>query len=156
MKEHQERLMSRWLGIDHGTKRIGVAVGSPEEGIATPVAVIPAEPLAEAVAEIRSLAERYDAGRIVVGWPLNMDDTEGPQGKLARAMAAELSEATGMDVRLWDERLSSFRADEALAGSLTRKKRKARQDAVAAGKILEDFLASGGPQTAPRVRDVTD
>ena len=133
--------MGRWLGIDHGTKRIGVAVGSPDEGISTPVAVIRAEPLDEAIAEIRSLAERYDAGGIVVGWPLNMDDTEGPQGKLARAMAADLSKATGMDVRLWDERLSSFSAEEKLAAAeLSKKKKIKRLDAVAAAQILEAFL----------------
>ncbi|MCD6304226.1 MAG: Holliday junction resolvase RuvX, partial [Planctomycetes bacterium] len=77
----------------------------------------------------------------------------GPQGRLAREFAAELAERTGLDVRLWDERLSSFAADEALAGLLTRKKRKARQDAVAAAEILRHFLAAGGPQTARRARD---
>ncbi|MCK4602265.1 MAG: Holliday junction resolvase RuvX, partial [Phycisphaerae bacterium] len=75
---------------------------------------------------------------------------EGPQGRLAREMAAELAEGGELDVRMWDERLSSFAADKALAGRLTRKKRKARQDAVAAAAVLEDFFTAGGAASAPR------
>ncbi len=144
----------RWVCIDHGTERLGVAAGGETDGIATPVEVIPAAPHADALDRIRQLAEAYGAGGIVVGWPLNMDDSEGPQGRLARAFAAELASATGLDVRLWDERLSSFAADRALAGTLTRKKRRARQDAVAAAEILQDFLSSGGPDAAPKPSEV--
>ena len=99
---------------------------------------------------IGQLALEYDVVGIVVGFPLNMDDSEGPQAKLARQMAAELAEATGLDVRLWDERLSSFAADQLLAGKYTRKQKKARQDAVAAASMLTDFLASSGPERAIR------
>ena len=141
--------MGRWLGIDHGTRRIGVAVGSTSDGVATPLTVIEAASIRRAAERIRRLADEYGAEGIVVGWPLNMDDTEGPQAKLARAAAADLAEATGMDVRLWDERLSSFAADELLAGTLSRKKVRHWQDAVSAAAILRDFLASGGPQAAP-------
>ena len=141
--------MSKWLGIDHGTKRIGVAVGDTASGIAGPVTVIDATHPDSALAEIRQLAKDHEVDGIVVGWPINMDDTEGPQGKLARQAAVEWAEATGMDVRMWDERLSSFEADQALAGHLTRKKRRQRQDAIAAANILQDFLASGGPEGAP-------
>jgi putative Holliday junction resolvase len=83
-----------------------------------------------------------------------MDGTEGPQGRTARTAAAELAAATGLDVRLWDERLSSFAADQALSGTMTSGKKKARQDAVAAAAILQDFLASDGPHSAPRPQDV--
>jgi len=75
---------------------------------------------------------------------------------LARQMAGELAEATGLDVRLWDERLTSFAADEALAGSYTRKKKKARHDAVAAAAMLRHFLLDDGPHKAPRPGDVAD
>jgi len=145
--------MGLWLGIDHGTRRIGLAAGNTRDSIASPLAVIDAQPHSAAIERIQRYAADYRAEGIVVGWPLNMDDSEGPQGKLARAMAVELAAATGLDVRLWDERLSSFAADEALAGMLTRKKKKARQDAVAAAVILQDFLSSGGPDAAPRVDD---
>ncbi len=146
--------MARWLGIDHGTRRIGVAVGSTDAAVASPVEVLPAAPAGQARRRIAEIVAEYEADGVVVGWPLNMDDTEGPQGRLARAMAAELAEATGLDVRLWDERLSSFAADQALAGSYTRKQKRARQDAVAAAAILQDFLASDGPANAPRPADV--
>lgn len=140
--------MTRWLGIDHGTKRIGIAVGNDADGIATPLEVVAAEPLAMAIEQIVRLAGEYQAGAAVVGWPLNMDDSEGPQGRLAREMACTLADQTDLDVRLWDERLTSFEADQALAGQLTRKKKRRRQDAVAAAMILKDFFARGGPDSA--------
>lgn len=146
--------MGCWLGIDHGTVRIGIAVGDTVTGIASPLAVVPARPPAHAIDEISRLADEYRADGLVVGWPLNMDDSEGPQGLVARGMACRLAEATGMDVRMWDERLSSFVADEVLAGRLTRKKRKARQDAIAAATFLQDFLSSGGPAAALRPDDI--
>jgi len=141
--------MGQWLGIDHGTKRIGVAVGSTSEGIASPVTIVPGQPFEAAAMQIAELAEKYGAEGMVVGWPLNMDGTEGPQGRLARSRAQELAQLTGLDVRLWDERLSSFVADQALAGAFTRKGKKARQDAVAAAVILQAFLAAGGRDSAP-------
>jgi putative Holliday junction resolvase len=148
--------MSRWLGIDHGTRRIGIAAGSTEDGIAGPLEVIAAAPAELAVRRIQQLALDYRVDGVVVGWPLNMDDTEGPQAKLVRRMASALAEATGLDVRLWDERLTSFEADEALAGLFTRKGRKARQDAVAAAAMLRHFLIADGPDKAPRPADVAD
>ena len=148
--------MGRWLGIDHGTRRMGVAAGSTQDGIAGPLEVIPAVPAELAVRRIRQLARDYRVDGVVVGWPLNMDDTEGPQARLVRRMACELAEATGLDVRLWDERLTSFEADEALAGLFTRKGRKARQDAVAAAAMLRHFLIANGPDNAPRPADVAD
>jgi len=146
--------MGLWLGIDYGARRIGVAGGSTSDGIATPLTSLPGEPLTGAIEQIRALADDYGAEGIVVGWPLNMDDTEGPQALLARRAAEQIRDVLGMDVRMWDERLSSFSADQALAGRLTRKKRKDRQDAVAAATFLQDFLSCGGPDTAPRPADL--
>jgi putative Holliday junction resolvase len=148
--------MGRWLGIDHGTRRIGIAAGNTEDGIAGPLEVIAAVPAELAVRRIQQLALDYRVDGVVVGWPLNMDDTEGPQARLVRRMASALAEATGLDVRLWDERLTSFEADEALAGLFTRKGRKARQDAVAAAAMLRHFLIANGPDKAPRPGDVAD
>jgi putative Holliday junction resolvase len=145
--------MGRWLGIDYGARRIGIAAGSTGDGIASPLEVIPAEPKEPAVGRIRQLVEDYQVEGIVVGWPLNMDGTEGPQAETVRRMATDLAEATGLDVRMWDERLSSFEADRKLAGLLTRKKKKRRQDAVAAAVMLKDFLSSGGPESARKPGD---
>ena len=148
--------MGRWLGIDHGTKRIGVAAGDTTDRIASPVEVIPASPQAGAIERIGQLAAEYQVDGIVVGWPLSMDDSEGRQGKLARTMASELARATGLDVRLWDERLSSFEADQALAGLLTSKKRKAKRDAIAAAAVLREFLSADGPASASRPDELTE
>lgn len=146
--------MTSWLAIDYGSQRIGVAVGNMQTGIASPLEVIPAQPLRQALQKITTLASEYSVAGIVVGWPLNMDDTEGPQGKLVRQVARELSQVCRLDVRLWDERLSSFQADQELAGMFTRKKKKQRQDAHAAAAILKDFIASNGPSVAVRPSDV--
>lgn len=141
--------MSCWLGIDHGTKRIGVAVGDTASKIATPLEVLAAAPQERAIERIGELARQYQAEGIVVGLPLNMDGSEGPQAALARRMAGQIAGALGLPVRLFDERLSSFAADQALSGLLTRGKKKARQDAVAAAAMLHDFLAAGCPPTQP-------
>ncbi|MBN1554836.1 MAG: Holliday junction resolvase RuvX [Phycisphaerae bacterium] len=146
--------MSRWMGIDHGSKRIGLAVGTTEDGFAAPVTVLQAGPEPQILAEITRLAGEYDVDGLVVGWPLNMDDTEGPQARAARDFAVALQRASNRDVRLWDERLSSFHADTALAGQLTRSKRKARQDAVAAATFLGEFLKNEGPTSAPKPEEI--
>lgn len=130
-----------------------MAAGDTATGIAGPLEVLHAEPAEELIPRILALAEDHRAEGIVVGWPLNMDDTEGPQGRAARELAKQIAEACALDVRLWDERLSSFEADQALAGQLTRNKRRARQDAIAAAVILQDFLARGGPDAAPKPHD---
>jgi len=142
--------MGRWLGIDPGTRRIGVAVGSADPPVASPVTVLPASPEPSAVRALADLAEQYGVEGVVVGLPLNMDGTAGPQALHARRFAATLARATRRQVRLWDERLSSFAADQALAGNYTRKKRRARQDAVAATAMLQDFLGADGPARAER------
>ena len=147
--------MTRWLALDHGHKRIGAAIGATEDGFATPLVVLPAEPVADLPERIRKLFEEYQPDGIVVGLPLNMDDTIGPQALEALRFATELTRQTGLDVRMWDERLSSFDADKALAGHLTRKKRRAHQDAVAAASFLQDFLQSDGPNTAKHPEDFT-
>ena len=143
--------MARWLAIDTGDKRMGLAVGSDLDGIVTPLEVIDASPLADAIETILQRAREYEVEGLVVGLPLNMDDTVGPQAEVARAIAVEIATATGINVRLWDERLSSFVADQALAGQLTRGKRRKRQDAVAAAAFLTDFLTGDGPAVGEKV-----
>ena len=79
---------------------------------------------------------------LVVGLPINMDDTEGPRALAARDFGRTIAERTGLPVEFQDERLSSFEADETLKGSgLTRKGKKRIQDAIAAATILEDWIA---------------
>jgi putative Holliday junction resolvase len=141
--------MSRWLGIDHGTRRIGAALGDTDSRFASPLEAFSADDPA-LMRKFLALAERYGAAGVVVGWPLNDDGSEGPQAVLTRQFALELSRATGLDVRLWDETLSSFEADEKLKGLHTRAGKRLRHDAVAAAAFLNDFLAADGPARAPK------
>ncbi len=93
------------------------------------------------IKQIIKAADEYDVAEWVVGLPLNMDDTEGPQAKTTRKFGQRLEEISGKKVHFFDERLSSLTADEYLAqAQLTRKKKKARRDRVAAQVILQTFL----------------
>ncbi|HOW71697.1 MAG TPA: Holliday junction resolvase RuvX [Phycisphaerae bacterium] len=136
----------RFLGVDLGGKRIGLALGESESGVASPLRTIDARAdIAGDVSAILAVADEYAADAIVLGLPLNMDDTEGPQARLSREVAAALERAGSLPVRLYDERLTSHAADQRLAGrELTRKRKKARQDAVAAQVLLESFMAGLG------------
>ena len=131
-----------FLGIDYGSKRIGLAVSGPGRKIASPLATVKATGrMANDVRAVLSRAEGYDIDAFVVGLPLNMDGTAGEQAKLAKRFGDELARATGHAVHYQDERLSSISACELLApAELTRKKRKAHVDRVAAQVILQDFL----------------
>ena len=134
--------IARYLGIDYGTRRIGLAVSDPDGTIASPVTVIEhaGDPAAQS-RRIITVAADYGADAFVVGLPLNMDGTEGPQALLTRNFAAALADMSGFTVHFVDERLTSISADEHLLDArLTRGKKKARRDAVAAQIILQSFL----------------
>ena len=137
----------RICGIDYGTVRIGLAVGDLEGGIASPLATLNAPGnVDDQVRVIIEAAAAYDVGQWVVGLPLNMDDTEGPQAKTTRDFGRRLEAISGKTVHFFDERLSSVTADELLApAELTRKKHKARRDRVAAQVILQSFLDENRP-----------
>lgn len=139
--------MASYLGIDYGTKRIGLAVGDDVTQTASPVTTVMAQGHADRDAErIAAVADEYGAVAFVLGLPLNMDSTEGPQARLVRAFGTVLAARTGLDVHYVDERLSSFAADELLRpAELTRKKKKGVQDAVAAAVILQTFLSEERP-----------
>lgn len=138
-----DRLPLPLLGIDPGTVRVGVA-SAGGLGIVTPVGFLNAEPRAELLANIAALARERDCRGIIVGLPVNMDGTEGPSAEFARRMGAEIAAATGLPVAFCDERLTSYIAQKKIGElGLTRKKRKARVDAVAAAGILETYLAQG-------------
>ena len=134
--------MPRFLGIDHGSKRIGLAVSDPGATLASPLSTVAASGnLSDEIAAVLSRAEEYEIDAFVVGLPLNMDDTEGDQAKTVRRFGAELGRVSGKPVHYWDERLSSRAAEELLRpAELTRKKRKARLDRVAAQVMLQGFL----------------
>jgi len=134
--------MARYLGVDYGQKRIGLAISDPTGRIASPIRVVPArgQPRRDARAVLQVIGE-YDVEAIVVGLPLNMDDTEGPQAKQSRAFGKAIGELTGLPVHYWDERLSTFAADALIdQAGISPRKRRRRRDAVAAQLILQGFL----------------
>lgn len=131
----------RYLAIDLGDKRTGLAVGDDATGIVSPQGVVVTGDEQERVRGILRAIEEVGADQLVVGLPLNMDGSEGPGAKKARDMAKALKQRTGLKVHLFDERLSSAAADEQMSQSgLTHKQKKMRRDALAAGNILRGFL----------------
>ena len=131
----------RYLAVDLGDKRTGLAIGDDETRLASPLTVIEVargEMLIDAIAD--SIKEQAPDA-IVLGLPLNMDGTEGPQAKLAREFGEQLQKRCGLEVNYHDERLTSFAADQQMAGTgRTHKQKKRLRDALAAAEILRDFL----------------
>lgn len=136
--------MTRFLGIDHGTRRIGLAIGDSALHLVSPLEPVSTRGrIEEDVAAVLARAEEYAADEFVIGLPLNMDDSEGPQAKLARQFGDTLQAKSGKTIHYFDERLTSLAADELLReGDFTRKQRRARQDGVAAQVMLQVFLES--------------
>lgn len=142
----------RYLCIDLGDKRTGIAVGDDVTRLASPVEVleVPRErdagaALLEALA--RAVAEHLGPrDEIVIGLPLNMDGSEGERAHLVREFAEAVRERTGREIHFQDERLSSAQADWDMGRTgLTHKQKKARRDALAAAAILRDFLSPRAP-----------
>lgn len=133
----------RYLAIDPGQKRSGLALGDDVTGIVTPVKSITAKNEQQWLKQVANAIQEYQPAALVVGLPLNMDGSEGPAATRSKALAAKLNETTGLDVYLFDERLSSFEADREMANSgLSRSQKQLRRDALAASVILRDFFAS--------------
>jgi len=129
----------KYLAVDYGNKRTGLAVCDRNETMASPFSVIH-EP-SRVIQVISEVVEEERIEGIVIGLPLNMDDSEGFQAKRVREFGKTLSGKVEVPILFHDERLSSFSASEKLATmALTRSRRKKRLDAVAAAEILEGFL----------------
>ena len=133
----------RYLAIDYGFKRIGLAICDPAEQFVSPLCQLPRNPQnpSAVIQRIRQLIDENHIDQIVVGLPLNMDDSEGPQAQKSRTFADQLKKITDRPIHLHDERLSSAAADDMLQNTgFTTKKRKQRRDMLAACAILQDFL----------------
>lgn len=134
--------MGRWIGIDYGTRRVGIALADPRGRIASPATQLSSagSPPADAEQVLRWAAD-HDPGGFVVGLPRNMDGTDSRQTRITRAFAASLQRQTTLPVELWDERLSSLQANQHLAAAKTRRvRRQDLRDALAAQVILQSFL----------------
>lgn len=134
--------VKRYLGIDYGSKRIGLALGDDITRVAVPLATVEAAgSLEQQVAAVRRAARDYEVHALVIGLPLNMDDSEGPAAAAALAFGTALGRITGLPVSYVDERLSTRTASDLLIpAGLTRKKKKSRVDRVAAQVLLQTFL----------------
>ncbi len=129
----------RYLAIDYGAKHTGVAICDSSETIVSPLAVI--EGQKDLLDRIVQLVETENVGAIVLGLPLNMDDSVGPQAKLVFQFAEQLRERLSIPIHFQDERLTSFAAEQKSAPLESRgKKKQKRLDAIAAAAILEAFL----------------
>ena len=132
----------KWLAVDYGDARTGLAVCDAGELLARPVTVIHSHKMEEVLTQTVAAARSEGAGRIVVGNPINMNGTAGPRSELCQAFADRLRVLSGLPVVLWDERSTTVSAIGILNTTDTRgKKRKAVVDAVAATLILESYLA---------------
>jgi putative holliday junction resolvase len=129
------------IGLDLGSKTIGVAVSDPDRRLATPVETILRKRFKLDAERLFALAGERRAVGFVLGLPVNMDGTEGPRAQATRAFARNLAKLTALPIGLWDERLSTAAVERALiAADAGRAKRKAVIDQHAAAYILQGAL----------------
>jgi putative Holliday junction resolvase len=128
----------RLLGLDPGTRRLGLALSDVNRRIATPYAIIPRTKIAPIAAEIATITAREGVGGLVIGWPVSED---GRRAQSTRDWAFALSAATALPTLLWDESFSTADAHEhMIEAGLSRTKRAAIIDQVAAAAILQAAL----------------
>jgi len=129
------------IGLDLGSKTIGVASSDPDRRVAAPVETIARRQFKLDAARILELAAERRAAGFVLGLPINMDGTEGPSAQSTRAFARNLARLTTLPIALWDERLSTAAVERALiAADASRARRKAVIDQHAASYILQGAL----------------
>lgn len=133
--------MQPLMGLDLGTKTIGVAVSDVMRSVATPVETVKRKKFGVDAARLLEICKDRQVGGILLGLPRNMDGTEGPRAQSTRAFARNLSQLTDLPIGFWDERLSTVAAERALIEADTsRAKRAEKIDNVAASFILQGFL----------------
>ncbi len=131
----------RYLALDLGDRRIGIAISDATGLIARPLEVMKRTSRAADFAHVAELIEKHDVETLVVGLPLNMDATEGPQAAWVRDYSAELAKVVECPLHLWDERLSTEDAEKIIhQQGKTVRQTKEWIDAVAAAVILQNFL----------------
>ena len=129
------------LGIDFGSKRIGLAISDAEGEFAFPLETLQRKALAQDLRAIKKLAGEREVEAVVVGLPLHMNGQAGPEAEAAKGFAAKLAESLSIPVDLMDERLTTAEAQRVLrAGGKSGRKRREKVDAVAASIILRSYL----------------
>tara|TARA_B100000424_G_C22585068_1_gene328524 strand:- start:38 stop:511 length:474 start_codon:yes stop_codon:yes gene_type:complete len=129
------------LGIDPGTKNIGLAISDVSKTIATPLDVLTNVKYKNLVNYIKNIQHRNGLSGIVIGYPVNMDGTIGPKAQSSNSLADNLFKDINLPILLWDERLSTLAVEKMLINAdITRDKRKKNIDKLAASYILQGFL----------------
>lgn len=129
------------LGLDLGTKTIGVATSDPDRRIASPVKTLKRGKFTVGLAELRELINERQTAGLVMGLPINMDGTSGPRAQSSRTFGRNLSRELDLPVLLWDERLSTAAVERELISIDTSRRRRAEViDAMAANFILQGAL----------------
>ena len=137
----QSRKTLAWMGLDLGTKTIGVAVSDRLLSSATPLRTVRRTKFSADAQALLDVITNRDIGAIIIGLPRNMDGSEGPRCQSTRAFARNISVLTDLPIGYWDERLSTVAAERALLEADTSRKRRAEVIAhVAAGYILQGAL----------------
>lgn len=133
----------RILGLDVGTKRIGIAISDELGWTAQAIKTLHRHESKSDLGEIRDIAGQYGVEEIVVGLPRNMNGSLGPQAQMVLGFIRDLREVLGVPIHTWDERLSTVEATKILIkGDLSRRKRKRKVDMTAAVIILQSYLDS--------------
>jgi len=133
----------RILAIDHGTRRMGIAISDELKTIAQPLEFIPADPFAAFVTRLQQIIVEKPVELILVGMPRNMDGTYGPAAEKVKQFIAALQQQINVPIRTWDERLTTAQAIRFLiAADVRRRDRKQRVDQTAAAILLQSYLDS--------------
>ena len=131
----------RILALDHGSKRIGVAVSDATKTIAQPLEYILAEPFANFLVRLKQLVVEQEIVLILVGLPRNMDGSYGPAAEKVQTFVSVLGSALTVPIKTWDERLTSSQANKILIQARVRRdKRKEKVDKMAAAILLQSYL----------------
>lgn len=142
--------MPNYLGVDYGTKRIGLA-WADDLGIALPIGAFPGVDDHSYLENLREVVDQKKINEIIVGYPIHMDGTVGVRAKEVDIFIKVLEEAFKIPIHRVDERLTSLAAEEAMGKQSAKKKRQnlGKIDASAAGIILRDFIENGKVISAP-------
>lgn len=139
------------LALDVSKKAIGVAGSDADWRLATPLHTIKRKKLAQDMQRLQDVLREREAGALVIGLPLNMDGSQGPRCQAIRQFARDLDQALALPMILWDERLTTFAAEERAAEIGLKGPSKARMiDAIAASLLLEDLLRVSGQDAGSR------
>jgi putative Holliday junction resolvase len=131
----------RILALDHGTRRVGVAVSDELQMIAQPLEYISPEPFADFLARLKEIIRAKEISLLLIGMPRNMDGSYGPAALKVQEFVAALKDAVTIPIKTWDERLTTVQAQKFLIqGGVRRDQRKQKVDKTAAAILLQSYL----------------